>query len=721
MRNMRRGFVYVAVLILAVVGLIGGVAYHAMMQAGRRQAYRSLAGEYAAMMARGGLAIAQGYLARTSRDPGSPVYKALVKPLSEYSGDAPVELGGTVSLKDELPKLTDALARDLPDGPSGLSRLDATFYLVPSDLRPLPALPLTPDRKLERGGVEKCGHLFVEVTAVIGRELFTRGADRTVRASQEFRVLHAPVPVLSQFTLWLSEVPAPGGADDGSAVNKLDATDKGQAQAGVPVVLSHGDVEKQSEMAAKMDRDLFRNQGWVFLGGANVALNLTYSQEETSGDAMVGEDFQFYQVNRQRPDAGRTVSDPSRRTQANAHLGGGDFWELRNWDMGVNRMKAGELATEYADLFDGETDGHRLGSLLKLFGAAPDRISPSVVFGDVSAGLLRLVVAAASRNPSGTFDAYYAALAHRSKSASGFLQPMWSHLASMAGRVLYNDDPKLSAKWAFMKPDITDPLLPLASGATEDDYKALCSGYRTRPYNEGLLHMKANNESADPRSKSTELGLPDVLFAESADRSKLVAELLPPELATLAGMDLAQLDLAKLADPLAHAACLRVPAGVAVEKWLADEGMLNGGELDLGTAVVSDGTLTLPAVTAIKRGGLILAKEIKLTGPVSAGLSAGAAPDPRRRLVLVSAKAGIALPGGPVEASLVSLGGIATPPGAFQVRGNLVAPQFDFGPLGTGTGTAKLDYDRSLKERAADAAADGSLLVDWQRRWVRLD
>jgi hypothetical protein len=718
----RRGVVYIAVLILSVVGIIGGMAYHQMMQVGRRAAYRSLTGEYAGMMARTGLSLAQGYLARSMRQKGSPLYALVTKPLADLTAQGPVVKGPEIDLIAEFPQLVGEMAQDLPDGVRSLTRLAVTFYLLTDQLKALPALPLA-DKTFARDGPEKSGRLYASVEAEIANPGLGLGGGlvRELRGYVEFRVAHAPVPLLSDFTLFVQKKLPPNGLD-ANEVGIATGTD------GIPIVLANGAPPKvQVQVADDMNLDFFKKQGWVFLGGGEVTLNLTYSQDETAGDRSVGEDFHFYQYNPSNRSAGRTVvdRDPDTVNRANKHLNASQpFWEIRYWDMGVNPMRSGPLKDEYEDVFAGVPQDQKKGSLLKLFGASPDRVSPTVVLGDVQAGYLRIALAAAANNANGAYDAYFAVLVHKPKNSSGFLSGFFTKLIALAGALLFNDDPKLSGKWVFFKPDITNVLMPFGSGAKEVDYKELCSGYRTRNYNRALLHLKAKNRKSNPDNEQTGLGLPDSVIKDGTlpqDRSKLPAELLPPELAPLAGLDLGAVDLALLADPLAKASCLKLPAGKDLAAFLTENGMLNGGVLDLGTLVRAEGPVTVPAITQIVRGGVILAKAITLAGAVNAG-PAAAAGDPQRKLVLVATEGAVQLPqNGKVDASLVALKGAVAPQGDFEVSGNVVASTLDLGPLASGVGAADLKYDPALKQRAAEAAADGQLLVDWSRRWVRVD
>lgn len=147
--------------------------------------------------------------------------------------------------------------------------------------------------------------------------------------------------------------------------------------------------------------------------------------------------------------------------------------------------------------------------------------------------------------------------------------------------------------------------------------------------------------------------------------------------------------------------------------------MLRGDTLDLGSAATIKGPLSLPALSKVERGGLIVADEIVLEGAV---------PKPAHgALVLVAKEGGIRFPGGstPVDASLVALKGTLTPGGPPNVVGNLVGNRLDLSALSGGGGQpASLTYDTRLKAKPVDVPgqplSDG-LVVDFSRRFIRVD
>ena len=718
------GVVYVSILIVCVVLLIGVGAYFVMMRQGRQAAYRSLDTQYAHALARSGLALTQAALTKALHEPASALRTKLLEPLESLK-TAPgglIEMGRT-DLVAEFPAVVDELARDLPGGRSSLEALTARFYIPVSQLSPLPELPLG-GKVLARGGREKCGRLYLECSATLATGGLMGRLTQSVQAFEEFRVVHAPVPVLSDFTLFLRDVPR--GNEEKSPANALEAQHVGLLDSGstaVPLILNNGKKDMQEFASSQLDLPYLKNQGWVFLGGAAVALNLSYSQDESANnDRAVGEDFHFYQQDPRDFEAGRAVNDPTLSAKANEHLSGTNFWQVRTWDMGVHSLKDGPLKDQYEKIFEHTPAGRRLGSVLKLFGVAPDKVSPTIVFGHVLAGFFR-ITAVVPANPEQTdFDGFYTLLRDNGGGVVGFLAELFRELAPFAGRILYTFDPYLSGKYVYLDPANPGQLLPMGRGASEDNYKALCAGFKTRSYNVGLLHLKAHNQAQDPKDRATALGLAETMFSDAPDApevNQLPANLLPPPWAALDKLDLTRLDPDAIATALIGACAWRSkPKDMGLDT-LRGLSMLRGDKLDLGSTVFIDGPVSLPALSAVERGGMIVANEFVLEGAI---------PQPASGvLVLVARTGGIRFPGAPtqIHASLIALKGTIAPQGPPALTGNLVANTLDLGCLTASGLPAHLDYDPKLKAKAIpDPAATGlpeGLVVDFSRRFVRVD
>lgn len=715
----RSGVVYVAILIVCIVLLIGVTVYHYTMRQGRMAAYRSLDSQYAATLARAGLNLVQASVSLALRDPNSPLHQRLLAPIEDIQNAA----GGEYKLDDnprdltqEFPAVVEELTRDLPGGKSSLALLSVRVYLKSNQVKALPALPIG-GKTLPRGGREKAGRLFLECTAAINSGGLLGRVSQQVVAYQEFRVVHAPVPVLSDFTLFLRELQ--GGADERAPHNAMEATQTGlldPSSQAAPLVLNNGKKNAQRISSSDLNPDYLKEQGWVFLGGPAVVLNLSYSQEETSNPRSVGEDFHFYQQNPNDLEAGRANPDDALSTRANAHLGGTQFWQVRNWDIGVHTLKDGDLKTQYERIFEKTPQGRRLGSVLKLFGTSPDSVSPTIVFGHVLAGFFR-IAAVVPADPNQTdFEAFYTILRDNG-GLLGFLATLYQEVLRLGSRVLYEIDPYISGKYVYM--DVRNPgqLLGPGSGASEDTYKDLCAGFKTRPYNVGLLHLKAGNIVGDPKDRVAQLGLPQGLFnpdPATRDHNQLIGAMFPaPWNTILDKADLSNLDVPAITEALAKTACFVSGPNDRPLDTLRGLNMLRGDTLDVGSVVNLKGTLQLPALTTVKRGGLIFADEIQIEGAI---------PKPDKGvLVLVAKENGIRFPGGATKvcASLIALKGTLQPQGPPNVEGNLVGNRMDFGTL-TGGQPASLVYNPKLKQRPMTPGSEG-LVVDFSRRFIRVD
>lgn len=726
-RAPRSGVVYVAILIVCVVLLIGIAIYHISMRQGRMAAYRSLDTQYAHSLARAGANLAQASLASALHDPASPLRQKLTEPLEGLQA-APggiVDLGPPRDLAADFPAVVDELCAEVPGGRGSLTSLTARFFVPSSQLKRLPSLPLG-GKTLQRGGREKAGRLFLECTAVMNTGGLLGKITQQVVAYEEFRVVHAPVPVLSDFTLFLRDVQ--NGADERSPANALEATQLGlldPASGAVPLVLDNGKKFVQRIASSELKPELLREQGWVFLGGNSVVLNLSYSQDETANPRSVGEDFHFYQQDPGDLEAGRAFSDDALSRRANQHLPGNQFWQVRTWDMGVHSLKDGDLQTQYERIFQRTPAGRRLGSVLKLFGTAPDQVSPTVVFGHVLSGFFR-IAAVVPANPDQTdFDGFYTLLRDNGGGLAGFLVVLLSEILPNASRILYVFDPYLSGKYVYMDPADPGKLLGLGRGATEDTYRELCAGFKTRAYNVGLLHLKAGNQVPDPKDRFSQLGLPESLFRDDLARPEphqLPGNLLPgPWSNSLDKLDLSAMDAGAIGEALEKTCCWKSRPTDRGLDTLRGLNMLRGDRLDLGSTVSIKGPLSLPALSAVERGGMIVADEIVIEGPI---------PRPAKGvLVLVAKEGGIRFPGGAtrIHASLIALKGTLTPGGPPNVVGNLVGNRLDFTGLGASSGgqPASLAYDPRLKGKPLDlrppATPSEGLVVDFSRRFIRVD
>lgn len=713
----RGGVVYIGVLIVGVVVLIGAFAYHATMRHGRMSAYRSMHAEYARLLARAGMDLARSHLTAAVADPASKIYEGLAKPVEDYmsAGRDPQRLGDPIDLHTMYPQLMADLAAALPRGHESVDELSARFYLLPEYVSPLPAMKLA-DKGIDRTGREKKGRIYVEVVAEISTSPVLKNIEGRATGYFEFRAVHAPVPVLSDFSLMLL------GGPKGPPINSLEADHQGLINTSTyPLVLSNGQAGKQFEIARQLTPEFFKSQGWVYLGATPQILNLSYSQEESDSQNQVGEDFHFYQLHSD-PNLGaqgRVVkADAQTITEANAHLTGGnrDFWEVRNWDMGVHTLAEGPLKDEYQKVFKETPAEERKGSLLKLLGVTPYRVSPTLVFGDVKAGFFRISAATPKNQAQGSFDSYFTILVDEGQT-SGFLAGMKAQLMPFIGKLIYLFEPWYSGKYAYYDPDVIGSLLPDDRAVQEDQYKRLQSGRKTRQYNQALLFLAGENQDPNPIARAERLGFDKALFQGSnADVLFRLPGVLFPDrwTAALEGLDLRAIDPAATMATLKGATCWTprdTGEGAEVLKRL---GFLNGSRLDLGSTVDLVGDLTLPPLTEVTRGGILRAKSITLQGAVPAAL--------KGTLVLIASEGNITLPADQkIAASLVALSGQVVPQGQVELAGNIVAKNLDLSGISTGRSPSLLNYPPALKSRSFDTTPPENLVIDFSRRYVGVD
>jgi len=717
----RHGIVFIAVLILGAILVIFAFAYHTAMRRGRLLTHRSLYGQYASVLARSGLEMARALVLQEIRNPDSSLYRGLSRPLEDLiaSGPGPVVLD-TVDMVSRFPVLVDSLSEEFPGGSSCIESFEARYIIEPAELSPLPDLPIG-DRVVKRSHREKSGRLHVELVARLSFAPIDAGIERRVRSYTEFRVTHPPIPMLSEFSL-LVAAPPPSMAGDGrGTLNALSASHQGYRSPtdAAPLILDNGTTHLQRMVSQELNLDLLKKQGWVYLGGDPVILNLSYSQEESSSPDQVGEDFHFFQQNPTNLAAGRAVSDPVASDEANKHLGT-DFWDVRNWDMGVHSLTSEPLASEYGRVFAETPEGKRRGSLIKLFGVSPDRVSPTFVLGNVLAGFFRITATAPKNSGNNAFDAFYTILMDHRES-SGFLNSLYDSLVPFLGKLLYLFDPFYSGKFVFYDPNVLGGLLGPGQSVTEDTYRKICSGHFTRNYNQALLHLKKRNESPNATSAIVSLGLPESCFGSDSsldERSSIPGPLLPdPWVADLAGLNLSNTDLAALGPALVGAASWQEAVATDGADVLKSRGLLKGSILDLGTTMSLEGKLTLPPLTTVRRGGVLLAESITITGPIPA--SDGGGP-----LVLIATEGGIQIPAAtPIHASLICLKGKVRIPRDMDLTGNLVTQEIDLDdlmPTGPAGGPAHLKFDDS-KLKTHSFEPNAPFVIDVSRRFVRVD
>ena len=156
------------------------------------------------------------------------------------------------------------------------------------------------------------------------------------------------------------------------------------------------------------------------------------------------------------------------------------------------------------------------------------------------------------------------------------------------------------------------------------------------------------------------------------------------------------------------------PADVPFDTFLKAEGFLGAdGTLSLGATLVVSGTVTLPPIERVVRGGMILADAITLQGgigPTAVG----------EHLTLVARRGDLTLQTkDPIQASLLAPKGRIAFPEGMDVVGQIVARGIDIGDLEGKDEPSFLAYARD-KLKIGPESDDYPLVVDLGETFVRV-
>lgn len=703
---------------------LGVFSYFTYMQQRRVLRYQQLFAEYNQHLARVGMHLARREIELRLRNRESEEFRRLSRSFDsiEWNGDGLAPLHETpIDVKATYSVILEKICKDLIGGEGNLKSLTAQAYLAlvdAPDLRKFP--PWTPGSSGAAAlgnGREKWGRLFIEVVSVFQGASFMNAHSVTLRGYYEFRVLGSQPPVLRHFTLFLHD-PLDGGPD--ATWNRCAVDDKGSVQTGgFPLILCNGltgDREYWGQGTAL--RDALPQQGWVYLGGGREQiLNLAYSEEETrSGllpETFVGEDFHFFLYEVGKESKGRAYVNEVDQQKANVPP---SDWELRNWDMGVSPLGqglpasyercflAGALAQQHSSL----NDKRKRSSLLRLFGRGGGHkaISPTMVFGDVRAGFLKIALAwprGGMLSGGANASNYFCILRPPVGTDLQPFLPEWQN-ATGSGRP---DDPRFfSGKFLWQGPGGTPLAAPLLPAST---YGPLASGYKTRPYNQALLYLQTANHTAQPTTDGTHQGLnlpPEVFGVDPAQpwsSLESVPDAMAPEEEKACFEDLSLADLPRAMEKpeflIARASRHFDPgAGATFPEFLTSQGFLTSdGTLSLGATVLASGPISLPPIARVVRGGTIIADGITVTGGIHA-VAQG------QHLALVARTGNLRLETkDPVQASLIALKGLVTCPEGMDVWGQIVARGLQMSDLEALSAPSFLGYARNkLKVSSED-------------------
>lgn len=714
------------------------------MQQRRVLRYQQLFAEYNQHLARVGMHLARREMELRLRDRRSEEFRRLTVAIDgiEWNGDGLAPLHeNPIDIKATYAPVIDKVSADLAGGENNLKSLQARAHIAlidPPDLQPFPAwTPTGPGGATFSNKREKWGRLFIEIVSVFKGSTFMNAHTVTMRGYYEFRVLSPQPPLLRHFTLFLSD---PLGDGPSATWNRCAVDDKGSVVAGgAPLILCNGKTgDRESWGQGTALRDALPKQGWVYLGGNRPqVLNLAYSEEETSGllpENFVGEDFHFFLYEVGKESRGRAYVNEVDQQAANVPP---SDWEIRNWDMGVSPLRQGLPASYERCFYEGPlaqtrsalSADQKRSSLLRLFGRGGGHraISPTLVFGDVLAGHLKIALAwpRGGMLSGGANAANYFCILRPPGGAD--LTPFRNEWQTNAGTGRPDDGKFFSGK--FLWQGAGETVLP-APLLTPPVYGGLSSGYKRRPYNQALLFMQTANHTAQPLTDGTHqsLNLPAQVFGVAPGEDWSSLDTIPENLASPSVASPSEkeamtlVDLSELHTALERESFLvdrasrhwSAPADVPFDAFLKAEGFLGAdGSLSLGATLVVSGPVTLPPIERVVRGGMILADAITLQGgigPTAVG----------EHLTLVARKGDLTLQTkDPVQAGLVAPKGRVTFPAGMDVVGQIVARGIELGDLEGKDDPSFLGYAHN-KLKVGPESDDYPLVVDLGETFVRV-
>ncbi|MBI3893848.1 MAG: hypothetical protein HY303_20195 [Candidatus Wallbacteria bacterium] len=696
----KRGIATVVVFFVLLVLTIGVFSYFSFMRGRRLLQYRQLFGEFAYSLARAALELSRAEVEQGLLDPKSAISASLMKAMDDplWASGKPVPLGEIDYMTDYRP-LIDRVANSFEGGVANIATLKTRYYALPDDSLAFDPYGWTKGLQDVR---QKYGRLFIEVESVFKPGALVEGVTKKLLGYMEYRVVSPLLPVFNHFTLFLSDPTNPNCVP--ADINSAHTDFHGLVSDGhSPLVLTNGDVDDASAFKG-ITGDTLARQGWCYLGArGDLVLNHAFSHDETDNAGQAGEDFLFYHESTDPAvkESQRAYADD----EVNAKLPQPAFWEIRFWDMGVSRMDCPELDGSRKAFGTPDVTQKFLSSVLHLEGAPRNRVSPTLVFGKVSAGFLRLTAANPKGAPDNTaFKAFFTLLptepmplpATQLRAAVPVSAGTLNDIAAAA-------DQYAPGKFLYVNP--ADRTMQPAPLVPDNVYSQMMSRVATRPYNQGLLFLSSEGHQAFPVQKGVTVAkVPKEFFApkEDADpRMKIPNDLLPEQEQT--GLNDPELEsvLASLAtsfpDPLKT--CRMSRDATNPTRFLEREGYLVGGDtLDLGTVLVweKEGPFPLGAINHIKRGGVLVADEFDLASPLVGGDGPG---DPTKPpLMLVARKGNIRIADRhPVQAILVAPKGLIEAPKGLQLFGSIVAQGIDFQKSFQTKNVSFLHYNSNFK------------------------
>lgn len=701
----RQGMATLVVFFVVILLGILVFAYFGYMRGRRLLSYKQIYGEYARALAVSSVDLARAHLRGALLMDDSTIRRALLSPLADLSpgADGRIVLE-TIDIAGLFPGLVDRMLEALGLDPDDLQELTATYYLRGEELESFPDLALgSSDAPVAVGGDrEKMGRLFLEVISSIGGGPLQAGVTRRLVGFSEFRVVSPVPPVLSLFTLYIEKT---RGESGDKPLNQTKVGYDGTVEGGVPpLIISNGQVMTRGEAVGRLDAGFLQKQGWIYLGGDDVTLNLAFSRDETPSALQAGEDFHFYQGDPTKPQAQRAYADE----EANRELPD-DYFQIRYWDMGVQDLQAPQLAS-YRPAFEKIPEARLRSSTLHLFGRPPYAVSPTLVFGKVDAGFLRLSAANPHResDPS-LFPIYFTILTNAGDNPDlGALRDALPRMGGGPDLERLAGNPFLGGKFLFLtRPGVglraaDSPRIP--AGA----YARIQSNLASRPYNQSLLFLKTGGIKADPLAEGTNLGLPEGLFRGGSDdaRTRLTGTVLSSEDQDLAGLSLPGLLGDVAFEYPGDRACRRFsPQGQSLKDFLEKNQYLKAGQLNLETILVAEGPVVVPPIDGIQRGGVLAGTDLEVEGRVDRGAGTGnflTFVATGEKLVVKTQQR--------LFASLMAPRGTLSAPSGMDAFGSVAVEELELAPEGAG-GASYLSYEPALKARPGSAGGP-ALVID---------
>lgn len=479
--------------------LIFGLNFHMLMQNRARMVSMQITDEIATTVAETCLDLTSQLLKEALRDHRNSLFQTLTADWQDFNGRSEFEREIVLETSEGRLKITD-LFRPLlekfarPYGGLDKFKISAKIGCSPQHFHKFIG-------KFEDQRREKHGLLQVIL------EVEYQGRKKSMSVWHEIRALSARPEILRRFTLFV------GDARHGKAPDRFNLVSSNSAgelepSSAIPVTFDTNWSSRNwrteikgaddNEKLAKFRDFVYNRQGWFYLGGGDITLNLMHSEN----DAGYSEDFHFYR-NPGEP-AGRVYKDPEVESAAQQPAAAfhrlSRNYQINNWDMGYYSFKSSDSPA--MALLEGIPPAQRRASLLQLFGqrreAAPN-VSPSLVFGQVYAGFVRMAVA---RRRTGCEAGTTVLSDNRRMFPLPYVRPdeplLFSDVAARMARISAPGNSEGDIYQAAANLALQGGLWPEWNASADPEYRRLMSRPLKRPYNASLDFIRDGNREAHP-------------------------------------------------------------------------------------------------------------------------------------------------------------------------------------------------------------------------------